>query len=73
MLKSIVISGDQATRTEIIENINDYDLVITSYDLLKRDLDLYKEKNYLFRYIIADEAQYIKNNPVSYTHLCIIR
>ena len=62
MLKSIVISGDQATRTEIIENINDYDLVITSYDLLKRDLDLYKEKNYLFRYIIADEAQYIKNN-----------
>ena len=62
MLKSIVISGDQAARTEIIENINDYDLVITSYDLLKRDLDLYKEKNYLFRYIIADEAQYIKNN-----------
>ena len=62
MLKSIVISGDQATRTEIIENINDYDLVITSYDLLKRDLELYKEKNYLFRYIIADEAQYIKNN-----------
>ena len=62
MLKSVVISGDQAARTEIIENINDYDLVITSYDLLKRDLDLYKEKNYLFRYIIADEAQYIKNN-----------
>ena len=62
MLKSIVISGDQVARTEIIENINDYDLVITSYDLLKRDLDLYKEKNYLFRYIIADEAQYIKNN-----------
>ena len=62
MLKSVVISGDQAARTEIIENINNYDLVITSYDLLKRDLDLYKEKNYLFRYIIADEAQYIKNN-----------
>ena len=62
MLKNIVISGDQVTRTEIIENINNYDLVITSYDLLKRDLDLYKEKNYLFRYIIADEAQYIKNN-----------
>ena len=61
-LKSIVISGDQESRNAIINNINDYNLVITSYDLLKRDLDLYKEKNYLFRYIIADEAQYIKNN-----------
>ena len=41
-LKSIVISGDQESRNEIINNINDYNLVITSYDLLKRDLDLYK-------------------------------
>ena len=61
-LKSVVISGDQESRNGIINNINDYNLVITSYDLLKRDLDLYKEKDYLFRYIIADEAQYIKNN-----------
>ena len=61
-LKSVVISGDQESRNAIINNINDYNLVITSYDLLKRDLDLYKEKDYLFRYIIADEAQYIKNN-----------
>ena len=61
-LKSVVISGDQESRNGIINNINDYNLVITSYDLLKRDLDLYKAKNYLFRYIIADEAQYIKNN-----------
>ena len=61
-LKSIVISGDQESRNAMINNINDYNLVITSYDLLKRDLDLYKEKDYLFRYIIADEAQYIKNN-----------
>ena len=62
ILKSVVISGDQASRIETINHINDYDLIITSYDLLKRDLELYKEKNYLFRYIIADEAQYIKNN-----------
>ena len=61
-LKSVVISGDQESRNAMINNINDYNLVITSYDLLKRDLDLYKEKDYLFRYIIADEAQYIKNN-----------
>ena len=36
--------------------------LITSYDLLKRDIEEYKELNYQFRFIIADEAQYIKNN-----------
>ncbi len=32
---------------------------ITSYDLLRRDLSLYREKH--FRFQILDEAQYIKN------------
>ena len=45
-----------------IENIENYNLVITSYDLLKRDIELYQTANYDFKYIIADEAQYIKNN-----------
>ena len=35
-------------------------MVITSYDLLKRDVENYKGKK--FKYIIADEAQYIKNS-----------
>ena len=61
-LKTVVISGDSKARENIINNIPNYDIVITSYDLLKRDINLYKEKNYNFRYIIADEAQYIKNN-----------
>lgn len=61
-LKSCVIRGTLAERKEIINNIENYDLVITSYDLLKRDIELYKEKNYKFRYIIADEAQYLKNS-----------
>lgn len=30
--------------------------------MLKRDIEQYKEQNYEFKYIIADEAQYIKNN-----------
>ncbi len=37
-------------------------MVITSYDLLKRDIELYKKENYNFKYMIADEAQYIKNS-----------
>ncbi len=61
-LKSLVIRGNIEERAKQIKNINKYDIVITSYDLLKRDIELYKELNYEFKYIIADEAQYIKNN-----------
>ena len=61
-LSVLVINGDVQERKSKINNIQNYDLVITSYDLLKRDIDLYKELNYKFRYIVADEAQYIKNN-----------
>ena len=46
----------------MISNILKYNIIITSYDLLKRDIEIYKKHNYEFRYIIADEAQYIKNN-----------
>ena len=61
-LKTLVIRGTLQERKKLIENLEDYELVITSYDLLKRDIDLYKEKNYNFRFIIADEAQYLKNS-----------
>ena len=61
-LKSLVIRGNLAERKAQIESIKDYNIVITSYDLLKRDIDIYEETNYEFKYIIADEAQYIKNN-----------
>ena len=61
-LKVLVIRGTLSERKRKIQDIENYDLVITSYDLLKRDIDLYNEKNYQFRYIIADEAQYLKNS-----------
>ena len=61
-LKTLVINGTLLERKRKIAEIEKYDLVITSYDLLKRDIELYKEKDYHFRYIIADEAQYLKNS-----------
>ena len=57
-----VIRGNASERKNKIENIKNYDLVITSYDLLKRDINIYKNVDYVFRYIIADEAQYMKNS-----------
>ena len=61
-LKTLVINGDLEERKRKIDTIKEYDLVIISYDLLKRDVELFEDRNYNFRYLIADEAQYIKNN-----------
>lgn len=61
-IKTLVIHGSAEERARQINSIKKYNLVITSYDLLKRDIEEYKNKDYNFKYIIADEAQYIKNN-----------
>ncbi len=61
-IQTIVIHGNSEERCKQIEKINKYNLIITSYDLLKRDIDIYKKLKPEFKYIIADEAQYIKNN-----------
>lgn len=61
-ITSTVIRGSKSERQELIDKISESDVVITSYDLLKRDIDAYIEKDIQFRYIIADEAQYIKNS-----------
>ncbi len=61
-LNVYVIGGSANEREKAIKNINKYDVAITSYDLLKRDVDIYKNAGYEFKFIIADEAQYIKNN-----------
>lgn len=61
-ISAMVISGSASKRKQQIRSIPNYDVVITSYDLLKRDIEDYKELNYEFRYVIADEAQYMKNS-----------
>lgn len=61
-LKTLVIKGTAAERKEQIKILDDYDIVITSYDLLKRDIEEYKTKKYQFRFAITDEAQYLKNS-----------
>ena len=61
-IKTQVISGNANERLQKIQDIKNYNLVITSYDLLKRDIEKYKDLDYTFKYIIADEAQYLKNS-----------
>lgn len=59
-LNVLVINGNKNERELKIKNIKKYDVVVTSYDMLKRDIECYKDIK--FRFVIADEAQYIKNN-----------
>ena len=59
-LKVLVVNGVKNERVEKINQMKNYDVVITSYDMLKRDIEYFETAD--FRYIIADEAQYIKNN-----------
>lgn len=58
-LKALVVAGNVNQRKNLIEKMNDYDVIITSYDYLKRDIEHYE--NETFYYQILDEAQYIKN------------
>lgn len=62
-LSVVLVTGTQEERYAKIENWQEADVLVTSYDLLKRDIAYYEGK--LFRYEIIDEAQYIKNHTTA--------
>lgn len=55
-----VISGTKTEREALLEDISDVDVLITSYQLLRQDLSLYRDQT--FSVMILDEAQAIKND-----------
>lgn len=55
-----MVIGTSVERQEIIQNIGTKDILVTSYDLLKRDTQHYEK--IAFQCEIIDEAQYIKNS-----------
>ncbi len=56
-VKVLVLNGNH--RRDLFKNIGEAQVLITSYPLLRRDIELYKK--ILFNYVILDEAQNIKN------------
>ncbi|MCI9048526.1 MAG: ATP-dependent helicase [Hungatella sp.] len=58
-LKTLLVTGPSREREEMLAHAQEYDVVVTSYDLLRRDLHLYEGLS--FRFQVIDEAQYIKN------------
>ncbi len=58
-LKVLAITGTAEERQELIGTYGNYDVLVTSYVLLKRDIEHYED--IVFKYQIIDEAQNIKN------------
>ena len=59
-LSVLLVTGSAQERADRLQAQADYDVVVTSYDMLKRDISLYEEMT--FRFQVIDEAQYIKNS-----------
>jgi len=58
-IKVLPVDGTPPQRKKLLSDIDQYDVVITSYSLLQKDIDFYK--TIPFSYAILDEAQHIKN------------
>ncbi|XJZ60394.1 DEAD/DEAH box helicase [Lactobacillus delbrueckii subsp. bulgaricus] len=58
-MKTLVLSGSKKERSGQLADLTDIDVVITFYDLLKRDIANYEP--HTFAYEVIDEAQMIKN------------
>lgn len=58
-LNICVVSGSVLQRNQLLETHSGADVIITSYSLLRNDLEFYEGRH--FACIVLDEAQYIKN------------
>ncbi|MCI8939937.1 MAG: DEAD/DEAH box helicase family protein [Dorea sp.] len=62
-LEVCLLTGTKEDRKQKLLQYREFDVLVTSYDLLKRDVHLYEDKEFLYQ--IIDEAQYIKNHTTS--------
>lgn len=59
-LEVAAVAGQKKARMSQVASADDYDVLVTSYDLMKRDVDAYEQRE--FSCVVLDEAQYIKNS-----------
>ena len=63
-VEAIVVDGDVLERRALLRTMEEQDVVITTYPLLRRDISLYERQH--FHTVFFDEAQAFKN-PVTQT------
>ena len=71
-LRVLAVDGDAAHRAAMVPQFASYDLIITGYDLLRRDIQTYADQQ--FYACILDEAQAIKNHTTQkYKAVCQVK
>ena len=63
LLSVCPVEGSQQERQQVIEHCGRWDVLISSYDHLKRDIALYEDRLLLCE--VLDEAQFIKNQSTA--------
>ena len=58
-LDAVAVLGAKAARRRVIDAAGEHDVLVTSYDLMRRDVEDYAQAE--FARVVLDEAQYIKN------------
>ena len=69
-LKKIILTGTPDQRKKILNNADDYDVIIANYHIVRNDLDLLELIE--FSLVVLDEAQMIKN-PLAKVTLAVKR
>jgi hypothetical protein len=69
-IQAVVIDGNKNERGSLQQDIADIDVVITSYPLLRKDIEWYEKQH--FHTVFFDEAQAFKN-PVTQTARAVKR
>ncbi|MFD0672929.1 SNF2 helicase associated domain-containing protein [Cohnella sp. GCM10027633] len=65
-VRTVVAAGDRQERSERMVDLSSADVWITSYPLLRRDIEWYEKQR--FRALFLDEAQAIKNHASLTAH-----
>ena len=65
-MRVTAVTGDKDTREALLADLVDVDVLITSYDLLRRDIAQYAAQDFAVH--VLDEAQYIKNADTQTAH-----
>ncbi|MBP2001537.1 superfamily II DNA or RNA helicase [Paenibacillus shirakamiensis] len=59
-LRAVIADGTKTMRDRVLKHADEFDVIITSYPLLRQDVDTYAK--YAFHTLILDEAQAFKNH-----------
>lgn len=69
-IQAVVVDGNKTERGKILKDVKDADVVITSYPLLRRDINWFEKQ--AFHTVFFDEAQAFKN-PITQTARAVKR